>query len=361
MSVVADTIGHFRVTWRLFWDQRVRGGRRLVFVVPGLYLLLPFRYDLLADLLPLVGLLDDWLLFVACTYVFVVICPRKVVSAQRAAILLSHPDRGTRERALDDRAVLGTLSDAEQFEMYRHPGESVALGVLLAVVFGISALGGLWTSGLLFLLVALSYIGFVLWARRFRNAAPVSPDLHPRILACLDRCLARLPAVPVRVVVSDTDELAVGTLGLEPPYTLVVGATLADRLDDEELTAMLGHQVGHILFEHTFLSSLLGGMLYDAGVFAYLWGAVLYPWRRFSEETADRVALLACGELEPVVRLAVKLSMGNVEQPVDVQAVLREVYAGSLVPRSLSDRLRALVDFDAELVALDVQRWLSVD
>ena len=281
MSVVAETIGHFRMTWRLFWDQRVRGGRRLIFVVPGLYLLLPFRYDLLADLLPLIGLLDDWVLFVAFTYVFVAICPRKVVSTQRAAISLSHPDRGTRERALDDRAMLEALSDVEQYEMYRHPGESMALGIVLAIVFGLSALGGLWSSGLLFLLVALSYAGFALWARRVSKGVPVGPASYPRVQACLDRCLARLPKMSVRVVVSETNGLAAGTLGLEPPYMLSIGADLANRLDDEELTAMLGHQLGHILFEHTFLSSVLGGMLYDAGVFAYLWGVVFHRWRYF--------------------------------------------------------------------------------
>jgi uncharacterized membrane protein YkvA (DUF1232 family) len=372
MTFVSEIVNHFRLTWRLFWDQEAGGGRRLVFLVPLIYLLLPFRYDLLADLIPLIGLLDDWLLFVVCTYAFVALCPRRVVRRLRATILLSDIDPDVRERALADRTVFGGLSAIEQFEMYRHPREPMALALVLAIVFGASALGGLLGTALLLVFVVVSYgAGRLQWARLVRDAVEVTSEHCPRVHACVERCLSQLPALPVKVVLVRGGS-GIYTYGLEPPYTLALGSDLAEVLDDEELVVVVGRELGHILFEHAFLSSLMGGMLYGIGVSGYLWGAVLGYWRRFAEWTADRVALLVCGELEPVVCTVVKLSSGDLAREVNCQAVLRSVYARTearspesnwlgLFRRSPMARLEALVDFDAELFALKVEKWLTTE
>jgi uncharacterized membrane protein YkvA (DUF1232 family) len=373
MALVSEIVNHFRLTWRLFWDAGVRSGRRLIFFVPLLYLLLPFRYDLLADLLPLIGLLDDWLLFVVCTYAFAVLCPRDTVRRLRTVISLSDPDPDVREQALANRAAIKDLSAVEQFEMYRHPRECVALTLMLAIAVGVSALGGLLGTALLLLFVAASFLSArVFWAWRVRDAVEATPENYSQVQACVDRCLSRLPDIPVRVVVLTTGGSAVYSFGLEPPYTLALGAHIVEALDADELAAVVGRELGHILFEHTFLSSLLGGMLYRMSVLGHVWRTFLGPWRNLAEQTADRVGLLACGELEPVVRVAVKLMSGDMDREVDAQAVLHSVYARTQersredgIPKWLrwspKDRLQALVDFDAELFALRVEEWLSVE
>jgi Zn-dependent protease with chaperone function len=372
MAFVSEIVTHFCLTWRLFWDQEAGGGRRLVFLVPLIYLLLPFRYDLLADLLPVIGLLDDGLLFVVCTYAFVALCPRRVVRRLRTSILLSDPDPDVRERALADRTAFEGLSAIEQFEMYRHPREHLALVLVLTIVLGVSVLGGLLGMALLLLVVAVSYgAGRLQWARLVRNAVEVTSEHFPRTHVCVERCLSQLPDVPVRVVLVRGDSGA-HTYGLEPPYTLALGSDLVEALDEEELVVVVGRELGHILFEHAFLSSLMGGMLYGSGVLGYLWGTVLGYWRRFAELSADRVALLVCGDLEPVVRMVIKLSSGDLGREADPQAVLRSVYARTkarsaegnwlgLFRRSPMARLEALVDFDAELFALKVEKWLTIE
>jgi len=71
--------------------------------------------------------------------------------------------------------------------------------------------------------------------------------------------------------------------------------------------------------------------------------------------------------------MLIKLSLGVTDRAVDVQAVLRHVYAedqrkphrrwGELIQSHpfIVTRIRALADFDAELLALDVEKWLTVD
>ena len=371
MAFVTELVNHFRLVWRLFWDSRVRRGQRLIFAIPVLYLLVPDGYYLLADLLPLIGLLDDWLLFVACTYAFVAICPHSAARQIRTVVRLCDPDPDVRERALADRVVLAKLSLAEQFEMYRHPREPLALALGLVILAGVSAAGGLLTTALLIMLVALSYgVVNISCTRSVRNAAQVTAESHPQLQACIDRCFDRLPHVPVRVLVVPTGDCRIYSFGLDQPYTIVLGSGLVKEIDADELVAVIGHELGHILFDHVFLSSLMGGMLHPSSVIAYLWGTIFAPWRRLAELSADRAALLACGEVDVVVRTLIVRMPGEADREIDVQAVLRDIYAPQGEPPEYADRagpgsplvkrIRALIDFDAELLALDVEKWLTV-
>ena len=374
MRFWSELVGHFRLTWRLFWDTRVRWWRRIIFVVPLLYFFIPFRYDVLVDLAPLIGLLDDWLLLLLWTYIFVTICPRSAVSAHRVAILLSNPDPERRAQARANLAVLERLSSIERLEMYRHPREPLSLMVSFVILVAVSVLGGVFATVVLGLCVGLSYILVRLWQARIARAATAAgTGSNTRVQSAVARCFSRVPRVSVRVLVVESRSLNAYTFGLDQPYTIVIASRAVDELDPEELTTLIGHELGHILFEHTFVSSLFGGMLYRIGIAGFLWAVVFARWRRFAELTADRTALLACGDVNTVARTLVKLSWGVTDQEIDVRAVFRYACAKephALVPRweellrthpSLLARIRALAGFDAELFTSDVEEWLATD
>jgi Zn-dependent protease with chaperone function len=378
MGFVYEVVSHFRLTWRLFWDDDVRVWHRSVFIIPLVYLVIPTRYDLFFDLAPLIGLLDDWLLALLCTYLFVFVCPRRVVRRHRLAISLSDPDPVMRERARSDERTIETLSAIERLETYRHPRESLALALSVVLLIGLSALGGLLVAVLLLLYLGFAYaVVRSMHAQLLRRALRVDQETYPQVQASLERCYAHLCYVPVEVLVIESPELSAYTFGLERPYTLVLCSQLIEVLDDDELTAVIGHELGHILYEHTFLSSLLGGLLYQSGLAGLLWSLVFTRWRRLVELTADRIALLACGQLDITMSALIKLASGGDER-VDRRAILDRVYAEERSPASgrpggsmharpgharpyLVTRLRALVDFDAELFAMDVEKWLAAD
>ena len=131
--------------------------------------------------------------------------------------------------------------------------------------------------------------------------------------------------------------------------------------------------MGHLLFEHTFLSSLMGGMLHGAGPVSVPWALVFRRWRRAAQITADRISLLACGQLEVALRTLIKTETGAEDDSAELDAVLDRVYdrdrpdlstrVGETLGAypSLVSRVRALVDFDAELFARDVEDWLAED
>jgi Zn-dependent protease with chaperone function len=378
MGFIYEVVSHLRLTWRLFWDDGVRVWHRSVFLVPLVYLVIPLRYDLFFDLAPLIGLLDDWLLALLCTYLFVFVCPRRVVRRNRLAIALSDPDPGVRERARSDAGTLDMLSAVERLETYRHPQESLALAWSVVLLIGLSALGGLLVAVLLVLYLGFAYaVVRSMHARLLRRALCVDQGAYPQVQASLEQCYAHLCYVPVEVLVVESSGWSAYTFGLERPYTMVLSSQLVEELDADELTVVIGHELGHILYEHTFLSSLLGGLLYQSGLAGLLWSLVFYRWRRLAESTADRIALLACGQLDTAMNALIVLASGGDER-VDRRALLDRVYAeerstlsghlgGALHARpvhaypALVTRLRALVDFDAELFALDVEKWLAAE
>jgi Zn-dependent protease with chaperone function/uncharacterized membrane protein YkvA (DUF1232 family) len=373
MGFLYELVNHLRLVWRLFWDDQIRWWHRAVFFVPAVYLAIPFRYDLFVDLAPVVGLLDDWLLALLCSYLFTFLCPRRIVRRHRGAIALSDPDPGVRERARSDRVLLEKLSMADRLEMYRHPGESLALALSVAVLVGISALGGVLLGVLLIVLLGVSYaVAHRGHRQTVRRAVRVDRKSYPRVQACLDRCYRHLPSVEMNILVVESLDLRTYTFGIDRPYTIVLNAGLIQALSEDELTVVLGHEMGHVLFEHTFFSSLMGSVLHRSSLVNLGWALVFMRWRRLAERTADRISLLAGGQLDVALRTLIKLAAGPNVTAVDVDAILDRVYAQERTDwlerlgepgayPQLVERLRALVDFDAELFALDVEEWLAAD
>jgi len=81
-GLLTEVVRNARLAWRLFRDPRVSGATKLI--IPGLaaaYLLFPM--DLLPDVLPGLGQLDDLALIALGIKLFVDTCPKWLVQAHR--------------------------------------------------------------------------------------------------------------------------------------------------------------------------------------------------------------------------------------------------------------------------------------
>lgn len=81
---LAEAVTALRLTWRLLRDRRVPLWAKLVPLGALLYVLLP--YDILPDVLPGLGQVDDAILLWAAYRFFVWLCPSEVVDEHRAAL-----------------------------------------------------------------------------------------------------------------------------------------------------------------------------------------------------------------------------------------------------------------------------------
>jgi Zn-dependent protease with chaperone function len=155
------------------------------------------------------------------------------------------------------------------------------------------------------------------------------PHLHAMLR---DACyILDLPKVPPMYVTQDPQPNAM-CVGLDEPI-IVVTTGLVELLDEEEMRAVVGHEVGHALSGHAvyrtillFLTNLalkiawvpLGSVALTALVHA------LREWFRKSELSADRAGLLVGQDVQASMRGLMKLAGGNHLHEMNVDAFLEQ-------------------------------------
>jgi Zn-dependent protease with chaperone function len=125
------------------------------------------------------------------------------------------------------------------------------------------------------------------------------------------------------------------TFGAERPF-IVLQSGLVDLLDEEELMAVMGHELGHIKAGHAlyrsiawFLANLANKLLGLGGIATMGLSAALFEWSRKSELTADRAELLVVQDVDVCMRVHMKLAAGSkaVFAQIDHKEFLRQAEA----------------------------------
>ena len=165
------------------------------------------------------------------------------------------------------------------------------------------------------------------------DSVRVSEQQFPHLYTMLrDACyILDLEKVPPMYVNQDPQPNAM-CIGLDEPI-IVVTTGLVELLDEEEMRAVVGHEVGHALSGHAvyrtillFLTNLalrvawipLGNVAIMAIVTA------LREWFRKSELSADRAGLLVGQDLHASMRGLMKLAGGNHLHEMNVDEFLKQ-------------------------------------
>ena len=121
------------------------------------------------------------------------------------------------------------------------------------------------------------------------------------------------------VFLDTSAEINAYVLGGENP-TIVLTSALLDAFSEDVLSAVIGHELGHIICQHTFYRLLaenysllfnIIGLIPQVGPFLALGLQIpLFDWYRKSELSADRAALLATQNLEIVQKCILLLAGG---------------------------------------------------
>jgi Zn-dependent protease with chaperone function len=140
----------------------------------------------------------------------------------------------------------------------------------------------------------------------------------PELLALLDRARDQLDfRVRPALFLGESPFPNAMTTGVEKPL-VVVHSALLDALDDEEIVAVLAHELGHLQANHQLYQAmaqilLLGGSLFFAAlrVLTFPLQKALLKWARCAELTADRAGLLATRDLVTAIKVDMKLAGGS--------------------------------------------------
>jgi Zn-dependent protease with chaperone function len=177
-----------------------------------------------------------------------------------------------------------------------------------------------------------------LWNDRARDellaTAAKAADREPRLWSHAKRAATALGIdTPSVFLAPPSWPVALTTLGTDEQPYVVVRDDLHPSLTDPELTAALGHQLGHIQNGHVPYTTALH-YISNAAVFFVRWMVqpatmTLRAWARRAEITCDRAGLLASKDLEATLSMMVKLELGARAAEVDIGAYLREPVAPS--------------------------------
>jgi Zn-dependent protease with chaperone function len=140
------------------------------------------------------------------------------------------------------------------------------------------------------------------------------------------------------------------TYGVDRPF-LVLSSAALDFWDDDELLAVIGHEMGHILSGHAAYKTLLGliaqaqAAIGEGLVGAAALGAItaaLREWDRKSELSSDRAALLACQDPMAVYRSLMKTAGGPRAVEMDLNEFFRQAHDYDASSEGLDSLLKFL-------------------
>lgn len=158
--------------------------------------------------------------------------------------------------------------------------------------------------------------GYGLWGRRrlLTGALRVRRGMVPKLDRAFDHCVQVLGFQhPVELFVkADADYGAFMMKSPTGPLALGVTSKTIEGFTDAELRHVIGHELGHAVFEHNVLPMPLTALVEDMA------GAIvdrpqqleLFLWCRAAEISVDRAGLICAGDVDAGIRAFLKLSSG---------------------------------------------------
>ena len=158
-----------------------------------------------------------------------------------------------------------------------------------------------------------------------QNALRISSQTAPDLAQLAAECGKTLGSGPFELYVLRARQMNAYTFGFSDPRVVVLYSPLLRVMDAIELRFIIGHELGHVVLNHTWLTTLLGGI---AGVPPSLGAAVIFTfafrwWSRACEYSSDRAGLVTCGSLEKATSALVKLAAGELDSPAEIEQALR--------------------------------------
>src|SRR6202522_3030685 len=191
------------------------------------------------------------------------------------------------------------------------------------------------------------------------------PHIHQMLLD--GAYILDMDTVP-ELFVTQTPLVNAMALGTNQPF-IVINSGLVDLLDPEELRAVIGHELGHVLSGHAVYRTMLYNLIQLAqriawmpigylGLRAVIWG--LEEWFRKSELSCDRAGLLAGQDVDAARRSLMKLAGGPYLSELNPDAFREQAHEYDAVP-DLRDSILKLLQLQGNTHPFAVVRFAELD
>lgn len=209
-----------------------------------------------------------------------------------------------------------------------------------------------------------------LYLQNISSSVKVSPRQCPRVWYLFNEA-NRILGVdePAELYITQAPTLNAYTYGHEKPFIMLHSATV-DGMNDDELLAIIGHEIGHILSGHCLYTTMavLVTPLIKLGLRNFPGGALassvlemaLFRWMRASEMTGDRFGLLTCQDSSTMVQVLMKLAGGATNEERDQMEFLAQAQAYREADESLLDNMFKLMQISYRTHPLTVIRAAEI-
>lgn len=163
------------------------------------------------------------------------------------------------------------------------------------------------------------------------NAVRVSDKQFPRIYGLYKEALRTLDVeTEYPLYISQTPIVNAGAYGMDEPFIILNSGTVS-LLDDDELSYIIGHELGHILSDHVLYKTMTVLLISLAGMGFPIVGLAargilvgLLEWSRKSELSCDRAGLLTVQDPQVVMRTMLKMAGGGDIEQMSVDEFVKQ-------------------------------------
>jgi Zn-dependent protease with chaperone function len=146
------------------------------------------------------------------------------------------------------------------------------------------------------------------------TAVKVTDQQYPRVFEATKAACATLHVRMPAVFASPSGSMKVKLLGTDDAPHLIVNLELAEKLDDTELLAAIGHEIAHIQNGHILYTTALHYLNTSAAFFVrwVIQPAImtLQAWSRRADITCDRASLLVVKDVDKTLQALVRMELG---------------------------------------------------
>lgn len=161
------------------------------------------------------------------------------------------------------------------------------------------------------------------------NAVRVGPRQFPEIWQhYLEVCETLDVKHPPELFISQTPLVNAGAYGMDQPFIVMNSGTVR-LLNRDEMTYILGHELGHVLSGHVLYRTMIVLLMRLAemgfpvvGLAARVVLVAMLEWQRKSELSADRAGLLALQQPETTLHTFMRLAGGGYDNETNLNEFL---------------------------------------
>ena len=177
------------------------------------------------------------------------------------------------------------------------------------------------------------------------EAIRLNRRMAPQVAEALADCRAALGFdLPVEIYLRPEPVYnAFCSKGRAGPLVIGFSSRLLDEFDDGEPRFVLGHEIGHALFDHFGIPMPITATIEDVGgtLVSRAVQLRLFVWCRAAEVSADRAGLLCCRDPQVAATAFFKLASGLARPSVqtDLDAFAAQIDSLASTPNALNERV----------------------